>query len=211
MKIKYYGHAFWSLDSAAGRIVIDPFDDIGYPMPKDLSADYILVSHDHHDHCNTSLIKGRPTVIRKEGEHSFPNLKVTLIPVYHDANKGAMRGRNHLIMVETEGLKIVHCGDLGHLPDADIRRQIDNPDVLFIPVGEIYTLSLGDVKSLIDDIKPTLIIPMHYMTTAVNFRLGALDAFLPLTQNAVKVESNQVEITPELLSESKTLILDWKE
>jgi L-ascorbate metabolism protein UlaG (beta-lactamase superfamily) len=210
MKLQYFGHSFWGIFTPETRIVIDPFDNIGYPMPKDLYADYVIISHEHHDHNNVSLVKGNPQIIRTSGLHEIRGGKVELIQVFHDEESGAKRGKNHIIKLSIGGLTLVHCGDLGHLPGQDDLGKIANPDMLLVPVGEVYTLSLEEVWKLINSIKPILIFPMHYLTKSLSFRLGELEEFTRKTVNLVRHDSNVIEISPELLSAEKTIVMNWK-
>lgn len=210
MKLQYFGHSFWCIYTSGVSIVIDPFDNIGYPMPDNLSADYVIVSHEHHDHNNVSLIKGAPHVIRISGLHQLKDGTAELIPVYHDAEMGAKRGSNNIIRLDIDGYTLVHCGDLGHLPSQDVLQKINEPDMLLIPVGEVYTLSIQQVNAMIKAIKPRLIFPMHYQTQPLSFKLGKLEGFTTHATDVVRNNSNIIEITPELLSAEKTIIMDWK-
>jgi len=210
MKLEYFGHSFWKITSGATRIVIDPFDDIGYPMPTNLAADYILISHEHHDHNNIGLIMGNPIVIRESGLHQYPGLKIELISVFHDNALGTKRGRNNIIKLEADGVTLVHCGDLGHVPDEATLKSIHNPDILLIPVGELYTLSLDEVWETIKLINPGLIFPMHYRTSALSFNLGELDTFLQGASNVLQHPTNALDVTADLLAEYRTIVMNWQ-
>jgi L-ascorbate metabolism protein UlaG (beta-lactamase superfamily) len=209
MILQYYGHSFWKITTGDTAIVIDPFDNIGYPLPQNLQAEFVFVSHDHHDHNNVSLVRGKPELIRKPGSYERKTFKAELIPVYHDDEYGSKRGRNNLIKISLEGITLVHCGDLGHLPGPDVLDRIAHPDLLLVPVGEIYTLALEDVDRLISHLQPKLVFPMHYGTPALSFRLGSLDAFTRNASSVIRHDSNQINITPELLNTPATIVLNW--
>lgn len=209
MKLQYFGHSMWKVSTSEVTIVIDPFDNIGYPLPNDLKADVVCISHDHHDHNNVAIVRGNPEVISKPGQYEKPYFRAEFIPVYHDQEAGIKRGRNNLIKLTLDGMTLVHCGDLGHLPSPEILAKIDKPDLLLIPVGEIYTLALEDARNLIEHIRPQLVFPMHYSTPALSFRLGSIDAFTRMYDNVLKYNSNELEITPDLLTAPKTIILNW--
>ncbi len=209
MKLEYYGHSFWRIVTDSISIVIDPFDNIGYPIPQHLKADYVFVSHEHHDHNNVSIIKGNPRIIRDSGLYELPDMKAEFISVFHDNENGVRRGKNNIIMLILDGLKIIHCGDLGHLPSSNVLTKIDNPDLLLVPVGEVYTIALKEIWQMIKSIKPRLIFPMHFKTTALGFQLGELAAFTQSSVNVFNHGKNTIEITQELLSSEKTVILNW--
>ena len=208
MKLEYYGHSFCRIIADKFKAVIDPFDDIGYPIPTHLDADYIFISHEHHDHNNTLIIRGNPTIVRIPGMHEFAHLKSELIPVFHDDVNGAKRGRNNIITIEADNYKLIHCGDLGHIPDLDIIETIMCPDVLFVPVGEGYTLPVTDVWRLIDRIHPRIVIPIHYHTPVDKYDLSRVEDFLQNYSNVIHHNSNVIEINDELLSIPKIIVLN---
>jgi hypothetical protein len=105
----------------------------------------------------------------------------------------------------------LHCGDLGHLPAPEICQLVIKPDLLFIPVGEIYTLSLKDAWKFIEQISPTLILPMHYNTIALRFNLGELDTFIGNAQNVIRYNTNSFVVTEQLLSAQRIIVPNWKE
>lgn len=210
MKLEYFGHSMWRIVAEGFSVVLDPFDNIGYPMPQNLVAEYVIISHEHHDHNNVALVKGSPEVIRTSGIHQTRDFRAELIPVFHDYNAGAQRGKNHLIKLEIEGATLLHCGDLGHLPEPAVLQKINQPDILMIPVGEVYTLGLSDARNLIEAIRPKLILPMHYQTEKLNFRLGSLDTFTQHYTDVTYNDSNTLEITPELLKGGRVIIVSWK-
>ena len=188
-------------------IVIDPFDDIGYPMPQGLTADAVVISHEHHDHNNLSLVHGNPSVIRTTGIHHLGETQIELIKTYHDEQDGTKRGINHLIKIKADGLILLHCGDLGHIPDDIVISQIKSPDVLLVPVGEIYTLSLHKVIKLIKMINPGIIFPMHYQTSALSFKLGDIQAFLEQVGDYTEYQDNMIELNQALLTKKQTIVL----
>ena len=76
--------------------------------------------------------------------------------------------------------------------------------LVFVPVGEVYTMELADVKKLIELVNPRIIVPMHYMVGGLSFRLTSLDKFLDMIpDNAVDFIGNELEITVSDLPDSK--------
>ncbi|MBR2822349.1 MAG: MBL fold metallo-hydrolase [Clostridia bacterium] len=166
MLIRHIGHAEFLITLESGfRIVTDPFDaSVGYPVPS-LEADGVLVSHHHHDHDAVDLVGGHPQVIDYAGIHTFaPDVKVTGILADHDHEGGAKRGKTLLFLLEAEGLRVAHLGDLGCLLDADQLEALGQVDILLLPVGGFYTIDAETAFRVAEQVDPRVIIPMHYRT-----------------------------------------------
>jgi L-ascorbate metabolism protein UlaG (beta-lactamase superfamily) len=68
-----------------------------------------------------------------------------------------------VFILEADGLRIVHLGDLGHLLSKDQIKKIGPVDVLMIPVGGVYTINGSEAKEVVEQLKPRYyILPMHY-------------------------------------------------
>lgn len=188
MELQYFGHAMFALTSDGTTVVIDPFnDDIGYPKPAVAPA-AVVVSHEHFDHNNVTLVGGAPRVIRglrDEGkdwarvDERVGPFHITGVPTYHDDQQGAARGKNTITIFEVEGLRVVHCGDLGHPLTAEQARQVGTPDVLMIPVGGFYTCGPDVADQICGGLQPRVIIPMHFKTEVNrDWPIGTLDDYL---------------------------------
>lgn len=174
MELIYHGHACFELSSDEGSIVFDPYEKgyiPGIELPE-LSADAVMCSHGHRDHnaAHRISLTGRT-----------PQLRITRIRSYHDENEGADRGENFITVVDTEGKRVVHCGDLGHLPDAETIEKLGRVDVLMIPVGGVYTVGPEKAKQTAEAIGAALTVPMHYRVGEAGLQnIAELSEFLSL-------------------------------
>ena len=146
MKLKWLGHSCFELTLPGGVIVTDPYDDsVGYP-PLRVKADAVLSSHGHFDHNYFDAVTGDPVILNTPGEHEVCGAAITAVPAFHDEFRGAKRGPNLIHLIEAEGLRIAHLGDLGHLPDTDEQKAaLSDLDVMLIPIGGFFT----DRKSVV--------------------------------------------------------------
>ena len=166
MLIRHIGHAEFLIETESGvRIVTDPYDaGCGYPLQQ-VTADAALVSHHHHDHDALENLKGDPHIIDTAGNHTpEPGVKVTAVRGFHDNTGGSKRGETLLFLIEAEGLRIVHLGDLGCPLDPGQLEILKAPDVLMIPVGGFYTIDAQQARETAEQLSARVILPMHYRT-----------------------------------------------
>lgn len=166
MILRYYGHAFFSLTLENGTVIaFDPYGAFyDYPQ-RSIKADLCLVSHHHHDHDGLSCLQPGAVVIDRPGVHApADGVIVRGISTWHDEVQGAKRGPNTVFIVEAEGLRIAHAGDLGHMPDIRQIKQLANVDVLLLPVGGYYTIDPKTAMEVCRMVQPRVVVPMHYRT-----------------------------------------------
>lgn len=198
MKIKWLGHACFLLTSKDGaRILTDPFDNqVGYALPAE-EADIVTSSHDHFDHNNFSVVRGRFVKINRAGRFSEKGIKIRGVKTYHDESKGAKRGGNIVYIFDIDGLKVCHCGDLGHMPTEEQKGEIGKVDVLLLPVGGTYTVDAAGANEIVKALNPAVTIPMHFKTPDMNFPIEGVDKFLAVAGGGEKLNRQEVEINRE--------------
>lgn len=123
---------------------------------------------------------------------------------FHDKVSGAEKGKNIIYNFEIDGINICHCGDLGHILNSDYAEEIGNVDILLIPVGGGYTIDALDAVKVTKQLKPTIIIPMHYRTEALG-EMGHLfaevDEFV-LASGLKAKEYSELELNKETLKDN---------
>lgn len=163
MELVYLGHSAFRLRQARGiTLVTDPYDKLGKIRMRPVKAEVVTFSHKHHDHSNLARVKGEPFVIAAPGEYEIAGVRVTGLPSFHDNKKGNKRGKNNIFLIKIDELKIAHLGDLGDQPSERIIEEINDVDVLLVPVGGVYTIDSSEAIKLTKEIQPKMVIPMHY-------------------------------------------------
>jgi len=147
---------------------MDPFGDVGFSIGT-VSADIITVSHGHDDHSNVKAVSStsrreKPFVIAEPGEYEIEGISVFGYQSSHDGKKGDERGENVLFVVQIEGIRVLHLGDLGHELSDSVIETLNGIDVLLVPVGGFYTIDSKQALKVIESISPSIAIPMHYKT-----------------------------------------------
>jgi L-ascorbate metabolism protein UlaG (beta-lactamase superfamily) len=210
MKIKYLGHAAFAITSDTGvKIITDPYEtgpDLTYGEITE-SADIVTVSHDHFDHNNVAAVKGNPEVVRLSGKSKAKGIEVKGVASYHDEAGGSLRGGNIIFCFELDGIRVCHLGDLGHLLDDKQVKEIGSVDILLIPVGGFFTIDAKVATQVCNQLKPKVIIPMHYKTEKSMPDIFGVDEFLSGKANVTRLDTSQVEFKPGELSATTQIIV----
>jgi L-ascorbate metabolism protein UlaG (beta-lactamase superfamily) len=211
MKVKYLGHATFVITSNKGvRIITDPYEttpDLTYGEITE-SADIVTVSHKHFDHGNVAAVRGNPVVINRAGRSEAKGIEFNGIASYHDEAGGSLRGDNIIFCLELDGVRVCHLGDLGHRLDDKQLKEIGSVDVLLIPVGGVYTIDAKVATEVCDQLKPRVIIPMHYRTDRGLAGISGVEGFLSGKANVSRPDSSQAEFKPgELPATGQIIVL----
>ena len=203
MKIKWNGHACFTITAPDGTtIVTDPYEPgafdgaVGYG-PVDDRADVALVSHDHADHNYVQGLAGKPQVLTGPG--SAKGVEFAAVQTAHDEKEGTERGKNTLFAFEIDGVRVGFMGDLGHLLSDEQLAALGRIDVLLVPTGGVFTVGPEQAKQLVGQIKPKLVIPMHYKTPECGFPLAEVEDFAGQLAEVKKLGSSEVEISAAAL------------
>ena len=208
MKIKYLAHASFLITSGKGvKIVTDPYTAGGglkYAPVKE-TADIVTVSHEHGDHNATASVKGNPAVLREGGEAK--GIKVKAVAAEHDDKGGSQRGKNTLFCFDIDGINVCHLGDLGHLLTAAQVKALGKVDVVMIPVGGFFTIDAAAAAKVVDQLKPAVVIPMHYKTDKADFPIAGVQDFIAGKTNVSRINGSEVELTPGKLPQAAQIVV----
>jgi L-ascorbate metabolism protein UlaG (beta-lactamase superfamily) len=213
MKITYYGHSAFNITTEKGtRIIIDPYESGAFNGALSYGkisaeADIVITSHNHDDHNHTSGIKGKFSLISKEGALDIKDVKIKTINTYHDNSGGKERGHNLISVINADNLVLAHMGDLGHSLDYGALQEMGKVDVLLIPVGGFFTIDAALAAKVMNDIKPGLTIPMHYKTAKCSFPITPVEDFTKGQNNVHVLKESEITIKKETLPQERQIIV----
>jgi len=205
-QIIWHGHACFEITDDL-TIVTDPHDgkSIGIETPM-VKGDIILVSHDHYDHNSVRTVEKKDSVVvRDAGKKNVKGVEIEGIESFHDEVKGAKRGKNIIFKFKVDDITFCHLGDLGHIPDKEILDKIGEVDILFIPVGGVYTLDADSAWETANLIKSRIIVPMHYKIQGLSLPISDVDPFLAKNKFKVIHVGNQIDIEKEDLPSEREI------
>jgi L-ascorbate metabolism protein UlaG (beta-lactamase superfamily) len=222
MKLTWYGHASFGIASTGGvSIVTDPYDPktSGYkPYPE--TADIVVRSSANDSfHCNAHLVPGDPIVIdalelaRSGSSRTEKGVTFTAVE-----SMEALDHREHnpddnaMYRFSVDGVAVGHMGDVGNPLSSAQLAFFDGIDVLLALAGGHPTIALEDLKDVIDEVRPRLVVPMHFRTPAYRLdNILPLEAFLALFPEDLVDFAGKTEIEIDrdgLPGETRILVLE---
>ena len=209
MKVKWLGHSCFLITSKGGvRIITDPYavgGGINY-SPIEETADIVVVSHGHGDHSNVSAVQGTPEVVEGSGTKTAKGIQFKGIVAYHDASQGTQRGPNTIFCFTIDDIKLCHLGDLGHVLSPEQIAEIGSVDILFVPVGGFYTIDAPVASQVCDQLKPKVVIPMHFRTPRCAYPIAGVEDFLKDKKNVRKAGVSGAEFERERLPAATEIV-----
>jgi L-ascorbate metabolism protein UlaG (beta-lactamase superfamily) len=218
MRITWYGHAAFLIETQGLRIILDPYrsPDSGGYLPIDDTADLVVVSHTedvYHSHIGQiippfELVKALeipPEGLVKKG------IKFETVHVYEHADRNPEE-KVTIIHFRSEDMHLVFLGDLGHPLTEDEVAPIRGADIVLIPAGGTPTIDYADIPALLDAIGPRLVIPMHFKTRKINLNIKPVIKYLEVLPSdpTVRTGESVLEVSRQTLPERRTqTVLDY--
>jgi len=206
MDITWLGHSAVRIKGSQLVIVTDPYDDsIGSVMPK-TKADIVSVSHDHPHHSYVEAVEDNPRVLSGPGEYEIGNFYISGMgtarypkPAVKEAendDEGSEqeatnwnRQINTVFTFRSEGLTVCHLGAIGQTLSARQTEDLNQADVLIIPVGGNSTIDIGKAVQLVSSIGPRIVVPVHYRINGIDEDQEPVERFLG--------EVGALDVTPQ--------------
>lgn len=172
--IHWLGHDTFKINGEK-TIYTDP-----YNIKHTDTADIILITHEHFDHCSPEDVKklqGQNTVIiatedcslklrgaiktiKPFDKISVNGIEIEAVPAYninktfHPKTKGWVG-----YIFKINGQRIYHAGDTDYIPEM---KNFSDIDVALLPVSGTYVMTAEEAAKAALEIRPKVAIPMHY-------------------------------------------------
>jgi L-ascorbate metabolism protein UlaG (beta-lactamase superfamily) len=164
--IQWLGHSSFLIITPGGTTAItDPHSWHASPT----APDAVTVSNEHFTHNQVRSVPGSARVLRgrtPEGEWIEVNVTVGDLSIKSLPSSGGnameIPVQNTIFVFRTEGLCIVHLGNLRRPLNEEQRQALGRPDVLMIPIDGQWTLSYDQIALTISQLRPAIVLPMHY-------------------------------------------------
>jgi L-ascorbate metabolism protein UlaG (beta-lactamase superfamily) len=193
MKLTYYGHACFAVETGAHRLLFDPFitpnELAKHIRLGDVQADFILISHGHIDHIADAVALAKRTgalvisnweivqwlgkqglrklhAMNLGGSYTFPFGRVKYTPAVHSSGlpDGTYGGNPGGFVVESPAGTFFYSGDTAL--SHDFSYVGDDFDLAFavLPIGDNFTIGPADAARLAKLVKVRDVVGVHYDT-----------------------------------------------
>jgi L-ascorbate metabolism protein UlaG (beta-lactamase superfamily) len=170
--ITFLGHASFLIESAGGVSIVTDYNDFNRPP---FTPDVVTMNHAHSTHYTDFPDPAIKRVLRgwdpgggvADYDVTYRDVRIHNVPTnIRDFGRTEFAG-NSIFVFDVTDLCIAHLSHLHHTLTERHLAQLGPVDVLMAPVDGTWTLSHDDMIEVIEQIRPALVIPMHYFTTRV--------------------------------------------
>ena len=218
MKITFYAHASFRLETPEVSVVTDPYTPaVSGFAPIDEAADIVVMSSaTDRFHSDPSHVRSRTVVnalldVPPEGMtlhgvsiRAFPTSESLTFDYGRDPDANAM------YLLTIGGVRVLHMGDVGNaVAPAILSDLAGQVDVLLALTGAHATLSLDALDEAITAIDPRIVIPMHYWHPRGVLKIEPVERFLERypEEMTVRCEGSSLTIEPEKLPTTRQIIV----
>ncbi|MBA3071359.1 MAG: MBL fold metallo-hydrolase [Nitrospirae bacterium] len=171
--IHWLGHDTFKI-TGEKVIYTDPFK-----IKKADSADIILITHEHYDHCSPEDVKkiqgpntvivtvsdcakklsGKIKIVKPGDKINVEGIEIEAVPSYNTNKPFHVKERGWVgYIFKVKGQRIYMAGDTDHIPEMKNYKC----DIALLPVSGTYVMTADEAVKAALDIKPKIAIPMHY-------------------------------------------------
>jgi len=193
LKATFLGHSCVLFTDGRYSVIVDPFLG-GNPQasvsPEEIQVDYILATHGHSDHLGDageiSKRTGATIIAPNElaiwvshkgarahnmhigGAYNFEFGRVKLTIAHHGSAAGESgleyTGNPCGFLFTMGGKTVYHTGDTGLFLDMKLIGEMNHIDLMFLPIGDNFTMGVDDAVRAVEFVKPKIAVPIHYQT-----------------------------------------------
>ena len=188
MKITFYAHASFRLETPEVSVVTDPYTPgVSGFEPIDEPADLVIMSSaTDRFHSDPSHVAGRPAVVNALLDVPPEGVTVCGVPIRAFPTSESLTfdfGRdpdaNAMYLFTVGGVRVLHMGDVGNaVAPAVLEALSGQVDVLLALTGAHATIGLEDLDQAIAAVAPRIVIPMHYWHPRGVLKIEPVERFL---------------------------------
>lgn len=186
MEITWHGRSCFTIKGKSATVITDPYDETGFSKAK-LKGN-IVVSNLKTEDVKLIPVEGDAKIFDFPGEYERLGVAMRGIQAWNmskkkeeevkSTGKGEESKKVTVFVIEIDGIKICHLGNIGHTLTSELLEAVGSVDILLIPVGGKYTIDAKKAHEIIEEIEPRVVIPMHYKVDGEKLDIAGVEGFL---------------------------------
>lgn len=213
MEITYFGLNSIRLRGREAAVLIDPYEPKLGLAPVRLNVQIVVKTHEDPTHFSLQGLGNDFRLVTGAGEFEIKGVALRGIQTYHDSQRGALRGKNFVSVVEIDDITVCHLGHLGHaLDEVELDAIGSKVDVLCVPIGGGGHINSAQASEIVNQIEPKLVVPISYKLPGLNLLSQDLE---PVDKFAKEMGVTDLSAQPKLqlttspsVEETKLIILE---
>ncbi len=165
MIITYYGKQFFKIEQGKLTVAFNPINKNSKTgITAKFGADIAFITTNHPDYNGVEqLSHGERSPFEITGPGDYEVKEIFVKGLLSNSSVGGTQYINTMYALTIDNINIVFLGALSDTDfSKDAREAINEPDILFVPIGGIGTLDAKAAAKLASSLEPKLIIPMDY-------------------------------------------------
>jgi len=213
VRLTYIDHAMFLIQTPGGLSAVTDYN--GFIGPTEFLPDIVTMNRAHSTHWTSTPDPAIPHVLPgwnpETGgaiDHHLDLGEMLVRNVSTNIRGGfgtrPTEGANSIFVFEVAGLCIGHLGPLHHVPSAEQFAAIGRLDVVMAPVDGGLTLSLPEMIETLQRLRSSVVIPMHWFSTA------SLSAFVAGMEDDFRIEvrdTREIEVSLRTLPSEPTVVV----
>ncbi|MEZ5826246.1 MAG: MBL fold metallo-hydrolase [Geminicoccaceae bacterium] len=209
VEISYLGHSSFRIETREGVRAVTDYH--GFHGTGDLPG-IVTMNNAHSTHYTPFPDPAIEHVLKGWGENNgmavhdveVGDLRVRNIPTSVHGRVGAQANSNSIFVFEMEDLCVAHLGHLHHVLTDTHLGELGVIDILFVPIDGAYTMSQQEMALVVQQIRPKIVIPMHFFGPQAAERFAAL---LGDEWPMQEIASGRIALSRTDLGQSRFLVL----
>ena len=169
VRLSFLGHSSFLIETPEGASAVTDF----FGMHGDQLPDIVTMNNAHSSHYTDFVDPKIAHVLRGWGtdgavalhDVTYRDLHVRNVPTNVREFGGARMNGNSIFVFEIADLCIAHLGHLHHVLTDVHLGELGQIDVLLVPADGSYTMAQRLMVEVIEQIRPAVVIPMHYFSS----------------------------------------------
>lgn len=181
VRIRFIGHNTFQIETPGGIVALTDYNGV---LHGDQVPDVVTMNIGHPNHYTNDIDPRIKYALRgwdpaggvARNDVTVGDLRVFSVPtdLVNRFGDGGARNNNSMFVFRVANICIGHAGHLNRPLTKDEIAEIGHIDVLMLPIDGMATLRHDDAMTVIEQLHPAIVIPMHIIFRAAADRFAAV-------------------------------------